>query len=717
MIDHIDLPSNLRHLPFAIFRRHLVASQCCQQYNGVFIHSCLAQFSNGIRCLFCCLNRTSRTHLLLILRSLPPIMTDWAKLKVVDLKEECKNRGIALSGLKLKQQYIDKLEEYEAQEAAEPDSPTTGAEAVDSEQPDEALDDESAQANAEVKGATEDASVIVTEEDKVEENEPQEQPPEPVQEEGDAEGTTRRADEKAEDSEKSRQDALPVSAATETDEKVDGVTKAPKPAQDEQTATATDNIVGGVDAAIPDQNAGSQSPVMQPNQLPAAELQVDEGSSTPQLPPTDLAEDQSRRRKRSATPVPSSKEMARKKARLSNDKDGLPTEETLASKDQSPGIETTQEMGEGESIGAPEEALVDELDDQITTVTEQPPKAEEPVPVETTATTTKPPTSPKRSRSLSEERITPPALHPATTSLYIRNFKRPLHIPSLRSHIVSLAKSPSTTDSTDPMTLFYLDSIRTHAFVSFTSIAAASRVRSALHGTRFPDETLREPLFVDYVPDGKVQSWIEQETGEGFGRGGGARRFEVVYKEGENGIEVVFQEFDPSRSRPQLEPGRGSRMSIDQPRPESVPTGVHADRAALIPRDSRRNDDGDRTRAPPTSPKGPDTRGRGFKALDELFDSTTTKPKLYYKPVPDSIAAERLDMLHGLRIGYAGRGRSGDEGMKRYSFDRYRGKEEWVDKGPEFGFGKRGQDRLVGVRGRGGFRGRGRDSWRSGSGR
>jgi len=74
-------------------------------------------------------------------------------------------------------------------------------------------------------------------------------------------------------------------------------------------------------------------------------------------------------------------------------------------------------------------------------------------------------------------------------------------------------------------------------------------------------------------------------------------------------------------------------------------------------------------------------------------------------------------MLRDLRVEYSGMGRSGDEGMKRYSFEPAKsGREEWVDKGPEFGFGRKGQDRFTGFRGRGGgYRGRGGgDSWRGG---
>ena len=54
-------------------------------------------------------------------------MTDWSKYKVADLKKECQSREISLTGLKLKQQYIDKLEEHEAQNAERADENTKDA--------------------------------------------------------------------------------------------------------------------------------------------------------------------------------------------------------------------------------------------------------------------------------------------------------------------------------------------------------------------------------------------------------------------------------------------------------------------------------------------------------------------------------------------------------------------------------------------------------------
>ncbi|KAJ9638570.1 hypothetical protein H2204_004341 [Knufia peltigerae] len=657
-------------------------------------------------------------------------MTDWSKLKVVDLKEECKKRGIPLTGLKLKQNYIDTLTEYEqehdnAREKVEPrgedkhdnakeeedrgNEPVGGHPEGDNLEPQDIVsneehvvvddattiltppqpqDEKDAVGTSDVNG-NEDASheefgTDITQDtsSKIAKPDAQEQvddTPQEVQIEHDTPAELRKEDSHAE--KKEEMSDVPATSQSDT-------------VKDENLAPETQTVESEVEATKQEiSNTAPQKAEDPSNRLPQVQTQSD--SSTP-LPPGDFAEDQTRRRKRSATPDPTAQEVARKKARLSSEGEDEKTEELAALRDMKAATEVAKEIR-------------NETDDAITkTINQQAASAAEAI----------------RPRSPSEERDVSPAIHLATSSIYIRNLKRPLHIPSLRNHILTLAKSRDPSDDIDPIKVFYLDNIRTHAFVSFSSISAASRVRTAMHDTRFPDENMREHLFVDYIPDDKVQGWIERETGGGgFGGGrAGGRRYEVVYEQNEDGIEAVFQEVDTTKPQqpPPLEPKLSSRMSVDRP----AGGDAHLDRAGLVPRNDPRDDYRDRHRdrgralQPPTGPKRQDISGRGFKALDELFDSTTAKPKLYFKPVPEAVARERLDMFREMRLSHAEMGRSGDEGMKRYSFDRFKDREEWVDKGPEFGFGKRGQDRLAGMRGRGGYRGgRGGDSWRGGGGR
>ncbi|KIX09519.1 uncharacterized protein Z518_00599 [Rhinocladiella mackenziei CBS 650.93] len=653
-------------------------------------------------------------------------MTDWTKLKVADLKEECKARGIPLTGLKLKQHYVDKLAEHEAGNTGDSNVVTDDAETTEPQEQDAAhLNGSEVEPHDEVMSESKDAEQDALEKPGIRDGKPQE---------------LQNEDNRAEDVVKSQEgvsgtgeapladhvgvkDTMFTPEPTGVDERIDTAKQEiiQAPEHLEHPENSEQEKAEGETKPQLDHNAPSADPALY--STPIRSSQLEPASDTPsssQMPPSDLVEDQ-RRRKRSATPVPTAEEMARKKARLSEDEDSLKARETSALEPTPPATEPAQEIRGEHANGAPAEPSVEEISQEATTTTTKPlVQPEESSHLQPKSSVDKGPSTMDGSRSPSEERDVTPAIHPATSSIYIRNFKRPLHIPSLRSHIVSIAKSWSSRDDSDPITVFYLDSIRTHAFITFTSVAAASRVRSAMHETRYPNESMRDPLFVDYVPDDKVQPWIDQESGGGLGHGGSGRRFEVVYENGDNGVEAIFQEVDLSKPQHSSESNRNSRMSIDRSKSDPVPAGVHPDRAAFVPRDTRRDEDRhqDRTRLPTAGLRHRGSVGTGFKALDELFDSTIAKPKLYYKPVPDSVARDRLDMFQDLRLGYAEMGRSGDEGMKRYSFERYRDREEWVDKGPEFGYGKRGQNRLAGIHGgRAGYRGRGGDSWRGTSGR
>jgi hypothetical protein len=677
-------------------------------------------------------------------------MTDWGKLKVTDLKEECKSRGIPLTGLKLKQQYVDKLAEYEVAQGtddteepdtahvtppeesqvatpeneashSEPDSQSHSKESTnelnipeDNPVLDQDLGVTAIDENKSVgvqdgpAGSVDNVTDSVSAQEAAEEDKPAEVqkedlPTEDVHQPLDTTPAARVAIDKesvfipesnpvhTEDETIQRQNVEDSEQMDETDSHL-------------QNLTTTDNSRMASDNAS-EQNQDAQSTV----QTKSAPLSSDTSTPTSsQIPATDLQDDRRNRRKRSLTPVPTSEEMSRKKARLSGDAEDV-SEQSTALEEIKAATQVAKEIRSEDTEENPRELLSKDFGHRDNTTAHTHRKS---VSIEM-ATEKTPPISPSRLRDLSEERDVPPAIHPATSSIYIRNLKRPLHIPTLRNHIVSVAQSP------DPITVFFLDSIRTHAFISFTSVAAASRVRTAMHDTRFPDEAMREPLFVDYIPDDKVQSWIDQETGgNSFGGRAGGKRFEVVYEESRHGdVEAIFQEVDTRNPQPPLSrPSLTSRASIDigRPRLESLSQELHPDRTTLVSNPSRHD------RAPlsrPSAPSRPSNTGVGFKALDDLFSSTTTKPKLYFKPVPDDVVQDRMSMLRDLRVDHSDMGRSGDEGMKRYSFEQYKGgREEWVDKGPEFGFGRKGQDRLTGYRGRGGggYRGRGGDSWRGG---
>ena len=287
-----------------------------------------------------------------------------------------------------------------------------------------------------------------------------------------------------------------------------------------------------------------------------------------------------------------------------------------------------------------------------------------------------------------EDRTISPALHPASSALYIRELMRPLKPESIKEHILALATSAESSVEPSIITDFFLDSIRTHCLIGFANISAASRVRSGLHDRIWPNERDRRPLFVDFVPEEKLQKWIDVEQNASNGRGQPQKRWEVVYEDEDGTIKAYLQEV-----------GTGSG-GLKAAQPAKGDTGLGVKGAPSGPRI--------KDVEPRAAQARPDT-GKGFQALDDLFKSTTAKPKLYYQPVPEATAGRRLDKLG------AGRGGGRSDEMRRYTFED----DLLVDKAPEFGnrgrggYGGRG-GHSGSYRGRGGnYRGDGyRDGWR-----
>lgn len=306
------------------------------------------------------------------------------------------------------------------------------------------------------------------------------------------------------------------------------------------------------------------------------------------------------------------------------------------------------------------------------------------------------PTNPEPSHSRypdTEDRIVSPALHPATSALYVRELMRPLKVETLRDHLIALATPPDTDVNPDILTDFFLDSVRTHCLVGFENISAASRVRSGLHRVIWPNERDRRQLWVDFVPEEKLKKWIDVEQTAGS-RGQPSKRWEVVYEDEKDGIKAYLQEVGSNSGG--LRVAKPARVDAGQGVHVAPPTGPRISR--VEPRSSQPRVDS----------------GKGFGALDDLFTSTVAKPKLYYLPVSKAEANRRLAKLAAGRGGGRGGGR-GDE-MRRFSFEEGC----LVDNGAEFGRGGHGRgggySGSYRGRGRGGYRGdtlRGLgDSWR-----
>ncbi|KAL8751883.1 MAG: hypothetical protein Q9199_006123 [Rusavskia elegans] len=266
-----------------------------------------------------------------------------------------------------------------------------------------------------------------------------------------------------------------------------------------------------------------------------------------------------------------------------------------------------------------------------------------------------------------DDRVVSPALHPATTALYIRDILRPLHVNNLKEHLIALATPSNSSPDPGVIADFFLDSIRTHCLVRFGTVAAASRVRTGLHERVWPDEKNRKPLWVDFVPEEKLPQWIEVENASS-GRGQTAKRYEVVYENEEDGVKAYLQLVGSNNNG-------GLRTSQAAESRKESGAGVRG--APLGPRIRGEEQGGSQQH------KAHPDQGRGFQALDDLFQSTVAKPKIYYLPVPKRTAEKRMDLLA------EGRGGGRGEGMHCYTFDEG----VLVDRGPETQRGRGGFDR------------------------
>jgi len=168
----------------------------------------------------------------------------------------------------------------------------------------------------------------------------------------------------------------------------------------------------------------------------------------------------------------------------------------------------------------------------------------------------------------------PPSIHPATRALYIRNFARPLSEPALKAHLTALASTPSSTStattsqpSESPIEYLYLDTIKTHALIIFTTLTAATRVRVGIHTKIWPNERSRKPLWADFVPEESVAGWVDRERQRGAGA-----RWEVVYDRevGEGGVRAELEEVGGRRRV-----GPGGNVGVEV---LGAPTGPRGER-------------------------------------------------------------------------------------------------------------------------------------------
>lgn len=578
-------------------------------------------------------------------------MPNYSSWKVTDLKAELKKRGIPQTGLRLKQHFIDKLVEQDSKdEAAE--APAAAPTAPEPELPQEKPSPETTSPHAQ----PEQEQAPPTQEQEAQQCVDQHAEQLAQQSEVAAETQPQQVEDGAEPIEESKQEQPEPSDQTAKDTTPQALKapefKAEEPAEqaagDEAQKLTTDESERGESAKPARESVPPASQISEPNT----------SLSTP-LPLEEVLEDTRKRKRRSQSPVPIPEASANKKARA---------------KEESPVQLLKDDEGSVSRDEGARDYTSEERKDTRTAPAKQDPRFRDLFPPAKTAPLQ--PAPPSRDQAIDDVKVEP-ARHAATAALYVDGLMRPLQPEALRQHLVSLASSPGAGPNADVIRDFYLDPIKTHCFVSFADMAAASRVRSALHGTVWPNERIRKNLGVDFIPEHKIEGWIRAEE-ESRDRLGPPPRWEVRYEQTGNGITAVLAEVRsgsrPAPTRPReagfnRTPPLGPRHTSTQT--EAPPLGLH--------RTSTQTDT-HLLNAPPPAPTS-SRPGQGFKPLDELFESTTTKPKLYYLPVPRRVADKRLDQFDELLHKGSFPRRGGYE-TRRITFED---EDYFVDIGPEYG--------------------------------
>ncbi|KAK8577982.1 hypothetical protein V6N13_076656 [Hibiscus sabdariffa] len=203
-----------------------------------------------------------------------------------------------------------------------------------------------------------------------------------------------------------------------------------------------------------------------------------------------------------------------------------------------------------------------------------------------------------------KERVVPPSQKAPTTSLRIDNFLRPFTLKAVQELL----------GKTGTVTSFWMDHIKTHCYVTYSSVEEAIDTRSAVYNLQWPPNGGRL-LVADFVDPLEVKTRVDAPS-------------QTPTTPGTSGS--TAPQAQPA-SHPQ--PSPRERISRQQLPPPS----------ALPPPPPLSNPPPVRERLPlPPPPPPPEKVDPPIITLDDLFWKTKAIPRIYYLPLSDEqVAAKR----------------------------------------------------------------------------
>ncbi|KAL6593740.1 hypothetical protein ACP70R_048641 [Stipagrostis hirtigluma subsp. patula] len=199
-----------------------------------------------------------------------------------------------------------------------------------------------------------------------------------------------------------------------------------------------------------------------------------------------------------------------------------------------------------------------------------------------------------------KERIVPPSQKPATTSLRIDRFVRPFTLKAVQE---LLGKTGSVCS-------FWMDHIKTHCYVTFSSVEEAVATRNAVYNLQWPPNNGNH-LVAEFVDPQEVKLKLEPPPPSAAPVSPAAAPRAPAVQQAQANQNVPRQAATP---REQLPP----------PPPLAKPPVADPGSA--------------KERLPPT-PKKPEPP---VVTLDDLFRKTQSSPRIYYLPLSEEEVAAKL---------------------------------------------------------------------------
>ncbi|KAH9622048.1 hypothetical protein KSS87_020353 [Heliosperma pusillum] len=197
-----------------------------------------------------------------------------------------------------------------------------------------------------------------------------------------------------------------------------------------------------------------------------------------------------------------------------------------------------------------------------------------------------------------KEREVPPSTKPATNSLRIDHFLRPF----------TLKAAQELLGKTGTVTSFWMDQIKTHCYVTYSSIEEAVETRNAVYNLQWPPNGGRQ-LVAEFVDPGEVKSRLEPPP---LAPAPPA----PVNSAPAKGLQVA--------TAPQPSP----RLQNLRQQPTLPPPPPVSNQAPV------------RERVPPPPPLVEKVEAP-IVTLDDLFRKTKATPRIYYLPLSDEQVAAR----------------------------------------------------------------------------